>query len=45
MARFAVVQQPALDAATLRVEPLLSPQGEHGLGAKRMEALLAHFGA
>ena len=44
VARFAAQQQPALDAATLRLEPLLEPQGEHGLGANRMEALLAHFG-
>ena len=45
VARFAATQQPALDAATLRLEPLLTPQGEHGLGTERMEALLAHFGA
>lgn len=45
VARFAATQQPAIDPATLRLEPLLKPQGEHGLGAKRMEALLAHFGA
>ena len=45
VARFAATQQPAIDPATLRLEPLLAPQGEHGLGAKRMEALLAHFGA
>ena len=44
VARFATQQQAALDAATLRLEPLLGPQGEHGLGANRMEALLAHFG-
>ncbi|MGL6289370.1 MAG: UDP-N-acetyl-alpha-D-muramoyl-L-alanyl-L-glutamate epimerase [Silanimonas sp.] len=45
VARFAAQQQPALDAATLHLEGLLAPQGEHGLGTKRMEALLAHFGA
>ena len=45
VARFAASQQPALDPATLRLEPLLSPQGEHGLGTARMEALGAHFGA
>ena len=45
VARFAREQQPALDPATLRLEPLLAPQGEHGLGKQRMEALLAHFGA
>jgi len=44
VARFAATQQPALDAVTLRLEPLLAPQGEHGLGVNRMEALLAHFG-
>ena len=42
--RFAATQQPALDPATLRLDPLLAPQGEHGLGTARMEALLAHFG-
>jgi len=45
VARFAATQQPALDPATLRLEPLLDPQGEHGLGTARMEALGAHFGA
>jgi hypothetical protein len=45
VARFAATQQSAIDPATLRLEPLLAPQGEHGLGTKRMEALLAHFGA
>ena len=45
VARFAAVQQPVLDPATLRLDPLLAPQGEHGLGTARMEALLAHFGA
>lgn len=45
VARFAASQQPALDPATLRLEPLLGPQGEHGLGTARMEALGAHFGA
>ena len=45
VARFAASQQPALDPATLRLQPLLSPQGEHGLGTARMEALGAHFGA
>jgi len=47
VARFAASQQSAIDPATLRLEPLLTPQGEgeHGLGTKRMEALLAHFGA
>jgi hypothetical protein len=45
VARFAATQQPAIDPATLQLEPLLEPQGEHGLGAKRMEALLAHFRA
>lgn len=44
VARFAATQQAALDPATLRLDPLLSPQGEHGLGTARMEALLAHFG-
>ena len=45
VARFAAVQQPALDPATLNLDALLAPQGEHGLGGQRMEALLAHFGA
>ncbi len=45
VARFAATQQPALDPATLRLEPLLAPQGEHGLGKARMEAMSAHFGA
>jgi hypothetical protein len=45
VARFAATQQPVLDPATLRLEPLLDPQGEHGLGTARMEALGAHFGA
>lgn len=45
VARFATTQQPALDPATLRLEPLLAPQGAHGLGTARMEALRAHFGA
>jgi hypothetical protein len=45
VARFAASQQPALDPATLRLEPLLGPQGEQGLGTARMEALGAHFGA
>lgn len=44
VARFAATQQPALDPVTLGLEPLLRPQGEHGLGTARMEALLAHFG-
>ncbi len=45
VARFASDQQPSLDADTLRLDPLLAPQGEHGLGTARMEALSAHFGA
>lgn len=45
VARFATTQQPALDPVGLRLEALLAPQGEHGLGTARMEALLAHFGA
>lgn len=45
VARFAATQLPALDPATLRLDPLLVPQGEHGLGAARLEALRAHFGA
>lgn len=45
VARFAASQQPALDPATLRLEPLLAPQGEHGLGQARMETMSAHFGA
>lgn len=45
VARFAATQQAALDPATLRLDALLAPQGEHGLGTARMEALRAHFGA
>jgi len=45
VARFAATQQPLLDPATLRLDPLLVPQGEHGLGTARMEVLRAHFGA
>lgn len=45
VARFAASQHAALDPATLRLEPLLAPQGEHGLGVERMEALRAHFGS
>lgn len=45
VARFAATQQAALDPASLRLDPLLAPQGEHGLGSTRMEALLANFRA
>lgn len=45
VARFAATQLPALDASALALQPLLAPQGDHGLGTARMEALGAHFGA
>jgi hypothetical protein len=45
VARFAATQYAALEASALAMPPLLAPQGEHGLGESRMEALRAYFDA
>ena len=45
VARFANEIAPQLDAAVLAIQPLLIPEGEHGIPARLWERVRADFGA